>query len=114
MILILLISKTSTIVTDDVKTKIKELFPLAPIHNPNNLMGINFIQEKFPDLTQVAVFDTSFHVSSMPAKAYRYQFFSKILFFHIGQILQELVYKISLSVKYLLLFLFSENVFFYF
>ena len=64
-------SQTSAIVTDEVKSKIKELFPLAPIHNPNNLMGINFIQEKFPDLTQVAVFDTSFHVSSMPPKAYR-------------------------------------------
>ena len=69
--IILLASQKSAIVTDEVKTKIKELFPLAPIHNPNNLMGINFIQEKFPDLTQVAVFDTSFHVSSMPPKAYR-------------------------------------------
>merc|ERR1711971_335633 len=64
--------KTSAIITGDVKEKIKMLFPLAPIHNPNNLMGIKFLQEKFPDLTQVAVFDTSFHVSSMPAKAYRY------------------------------------------
>ena len=65
------IFKTSAVVNDEVRMKIKELFPLAPIHNPNNLMGINLVQEKFPNLTQVAVFDTSFHVSSMPAKAYR-------------------------------------------
>ena len=69
---VLSIFKTSAIINDDVKEKIKMLFPLAPIHNPNNLMGIKFLQERFPELTQVAVFDTSFHVSSMPAKAYRY------------------------------------------
>ena len=69
--MLIFIFKTSTVVNDGVRMKIKELFPLAPIHNPKNLMGINLLQEKFPNLTQVAVFDTSFHVSSIPAKAYR-------------------------------------------
>ena len=45
---------------------------LAPIHNPKNLMGINLMEEIFPELPQVAVFDTSFHVKSMPEKAFRY------------------------------------------
>ena len=66
---------SSAIIDQVVKDKIKKLFPLAPLHNPKNLMGIEFIEEKLPNLPQVAVFDTSFHVGSMPAKAYRY--FSK-------------------------------------
>ena len=63
--------QTSALINNDVRSKIKELFPLAPIHNPNNLMGIDLLQEKYPELTQVAVFDTSFHVRSMPEKVFR-------------------------------------------
>merc|ERR1712150_395493 len=64
--------KKSVLVTDDVKSEIKQLFPLAPLHNPKNLMGIELMQEKFPTLKQIAVFDTSFHVNSVPEKTYRY------------------------------------------
>jgi acetate kinase len=45
--------------------------PLAPLHNPANLQGITAVSELYPNLPQVAVFDTAFH-QSMPAKAYRY------------------------------------------
>ena len=64
--------KKSVHVTNDVKREIKQLFPLAPLHNPKNLMGIELMEEKFPTLKQIAVFDTSFHVNSVPEKTYRY------------------------------------------
>jgi acetate kinase len=53
------------------KKKIKELIPLAPLHNPPNLMGINVSEEIFPQATQVAVFDTAFH-QTIPTFAHRY------------------------------------------
>ena len=60
-----------TIINDDVKSAIADLIPLAPSHNPNNLEGINTIEEILPEVPQVAVFDTAFH-STMPefAKVY--------------------------------------------
>ena len=63
-------SKT-TVVTDAVKQKIKELSTLAPLHNPPNLEGIEVAEEIFPSATQVAVFDTAFH-QSIPEYAYKY------------------------------------------
>lgn len=63
--------KETTVITDEVKAKIKELFPLAPLHNPANLTGIEVAEKVFPNATQVAVFDTAFH-STMPPVAYRY------------------------------------------
>jgi len=60
-----------TLITDDVKKTIDDLSRLAPLHNPANLMGINAAQSAFPDLPQVAIFDTAFH-QSMPEKAYIY------------------------------------------
>ncbi len=45
--------------------------PLAPLHNPANLLGIEAALQLFPELPQAAVFDTAFH-QSMPAHAYRY------------------------------------------
>ena len=63
--------KKTTVITDEVKEKIKELFPLAPLHNPANLTGIEVAEKVFPNATQVAVFDTAFH-STMPSVAYRY------------------------------------------
>ena len=60
-----------TVITSEVRETIQELSPLAPLHNPANLTGIEVAMEVFPEATQVAVFDTAFH-QSMPAKAYRY------------------------------------------
>ena len=61
----------ATIIDDNVMQKIEELIPLAPLHNGANLLGIKVIKEIFPDIPQVAVFDTSFH-STMPKEAYLY------------------------------------------
>lgn len=60
-----------TIITPEVRTTIKELIPLAPLHNPANLTGIEVAMELFPEATQVAVFDTAFH-QTLPPAAYRY------------------------------------------
>lgn len=63
---------TETVVIDEkVKQTIKELFSLAPLHNPPNLTGIEVAESIFPNATQIAVFDTSFH-STIPEKAARY------------------------------------------
>lgn len=61
----------TVIVTDEVKAKMKELFPLAPLHNPANLIGVEVAEEVFPNATQVGVFDTAFH-QTMPDAAFRY------------------------------------------
>lgn len=61
----------TTIITDAVKAKVKELFSLAPLHNPPNYLGIEVAEKIFTKATQVAVFDTAFH-QTMPAHAYRY------------------------------------------
>ncbi len=63
--------KESVIIDDDVKKKIRECIPLAPIHNPANLIGIEACEKYFPGLPMVAVFDTAFH-QTMPPKAYMY------------------------------------------
>lgn len=61
----------STLITDEVVKKIKECIPLAPLHNPANLMGIEVARMLIPDVPHVAVFDTSFH-QTIPGKAYLY------------------------------------------
>jgi acetate kinase len=61
----------SMMITDEVKKTIREYFPLGPLHNPANLMGIEACQEVMPGVPNVAVFDTSFH-QTMPKKAYLY------------------------------------------
>jgi acetate kinase len=60
-----------TVIDDRVIAAIEELTPLAPLHNPSNLAGIRLARRLYPDVPQVAVFDTAFH-STMPATAYRY------------------------------------------
>ena len=50
---------------------IRALVPLAPLHNPANLLGIEAAQKRFPGVPQVAVFDTAFH-HTLPPAAYRY------------------------------------------
>lgn len=61
----------SSIITDEVIRKMEELIPLAPIHNPANLLGIHEAMRIFPNVPHVAVFDTSFH-QTMPRKAFLY------------------------------------------
>ena len=61
----------SCVITEDVKAKIKELFAIAPLHNPANLEGILSIEKVLPAVPQVAVFDTSFH-QTIPAMNYLY------------------------------------------
>ena len=63
-------SKT-VMISDAIKEKIKQLFELAPLHNPANLEGIMVAEEVFASAKQVAVFDTAFH-QTMPEVAYRY------------------------------------------
>ena len=58
-------------ITDEVKAKVQELFPLAPLHNPANLIGVEVAEKVFPNAKQVGVFDTAFH-QSIPEKAFRY------------------------------------------
>lgn len=61
----------TTIITEEVKEKIKELSELAPLHNPAHLVGINVAEEIFASAKQVAVFDTAFH-QTIPVEAYKY------------------------------------------
>jgi len=58
-------------ITPEVIGQIHSLIPLAPLHNPANLEGIESIASLYPTLTQVAVFDTAFH-HGMPEAAARY------------------------------------------
>ncbi|MDR7370542.1 acetate kinase [Flavobacterium aquidurense] len=58
-------------IDEKVKAKIKQLFELAPLHNPANLEGINVAEEIFSSAEQIAVFDTAFH-QTMPEVAYKY------------------------------------------
>lgn len=61
----------TVVITDEVKSKVEELFPLAPLHNPANLTGVEVAETVFPDAVQVGVFDTAFH-QTIPEEAFRY------------------------------------------
>lgn len=52
---------SSVVITDKVISEIESLIPLAPLHQPHNLRVIKLMKEKYPDLPQIAVFDTAFH-----------------------------------------------------
>ncbi len=69
----------TTVITQEVKDKIKKLFPLAPLHNPHNYLGIEVAEKLFPSAKQVAVFDTAFH-QTIPEEAYRYAIPSKFYY----------------------------------
>jgi acetate kinase len=60
-----------TLIDDAVIADIEACIPLAPLHNPANLMGIQVSRKLFPGASQVAVFDTAFH-QSLPVEAYLY------------------------------------------
>ena len=62
---------SSVVITDEVMKAIEECNPLAPLHNPANIIGIKACQAQMPGVPMVAVFDTAFH-QTMPAKAYTY------------------------------------------
>ena len=49
------------VVTSAVEARLRELIPLAPLHQPHNLAGIAAIRNVRPDVQQVACFDTAFH-----------------------------------------------------
>jgi len=59
------------LLTPEIMDRIRAATPLAPLHNPAHLVGIDATMRLFPNLPQVAVFDTAFH-QTMPAHAYRY------------------------------------------
>ena len=61
----------SCVVDEACKQAIRDCFPLGPLHNPANLMGIEACEKLMPGTPQVAVFDTAFH-QSMPAESYMY------------------------------------------
>ncbi|MFB9235357.1 acetate/propionate family kinase [Plantactinospora siamensis] len=60
-----------TLIDDEVLRAIRDLVPLAPLHNPANLVGIEVVRRALPDVPQVAVFDTAFH-RTLPDSAARY------------------------------------------
>jgi acetate kinase len=62
---------STTVVDQEVIEAIRENIPLAPLHNPSNLLGIELAMKVFPDSKQVAVFDTAFH-QTIPMAAYIY------------------------------------------
>ena len=62
-------SMTETVKVDEnVKEIIRDCFPLGPLHNPANLMGIEVAEKLFPGVPNVAVFDTEFGMA-MPQEA---------------------------------------------
>ena len=60
-----------TLITDEVYETIQELIPLAPLHNPGHVRGIEVARELFPELPHVAIFDTAFF-QTLPEAAYTY------------------------------------------
>ncbi|WP_027722326.1 acetate kinase [Maridesulfovibrio zosterae] len=58
-------------VNEEVLQGIRDCIPLAPLHNPGHVIGIETAMELFPGVRQVVVFDTSFH-QTMEPKAYMY------------------------------------------
>ena len=61
----------SVLIDDEVMAAIEECNPLAPLHNPANIIGIKACQQLMPGVPMVAVFDTAFH-QTMPPVAYMY------------------------------------------
>jgi acetate kinase len=61
----------SVMITEDVVAALDECTPLAPLHNPPNIVGIRAVQAVLPDVPMVGVFDTAFH-QTMPDSSYIY------------------------------------------
>ena len=62
---------SSVLITEENLKVIKDLTPLAPLHQPANVQGVEACIALMPNVPQVAVFDTAFH-TTMPAHAFRY------------------------------------------
>jgi acetate kinase len=60
-----------TLIDDAVEAAVRDLVPLAPLHNPANLLGIEHARQRWPDVPHVAVFDSAFH-RTLPPAAFRY------------------------------------------
>lgn len=56
----------AAVLDDAVVKSIETLMPLAPLHNPANLVAVQLGRRLWPDVPQVAVFDTSFHLTNPP------------------------------------------------
>lgn len=71
---------SSVVIDDKVMEVLKKCVPLAPLHNPANITGINACKEVIGDIPQVGVFDTAFH-QTMPPQAFiyaiRYEYYEK-------------------------------------
>ncbi|MGI6329689.1 MAG: acetate/propionate family kinase [Bacilli bacterium] len=63
--------KQSVVITEEVIKDIEIYIPLAPLHNPANLLGIKVFKKVLPKVKMVAVFDTAFH-QTLPEEAYLY------------------------------------------
>ncbi len=63
--------RESQVIDEALIERIGALIPLAPLHNPANLAGIEAAKRLFPETPQVAVFDTAFHQTLLP-EAFRY------------------------------------------
>ncbi len=61
----------TTVIDDAVLAKLRELSPLAPLHNPPGIAGIEAAMAVLPDVPHVAVFDTAFF-ATLPPAAYTY------------------------------------------
>ena len=69
------------IIDDEVIRQIKDLIPLAPLHNPSNVVAIEALRALRPDVPNVAVFDTAFH-QTMPSRAFHYALPSELYRMH--------------------------------
>ncbi len=61
----------SALITPSVINAVEQCIPLAPLHNPASIDGIKLLQQAFPELSHIAVFDTAFH-QTLPEHAYLY------------------------------------------
>ena len=61
----------SVIIDDEVIAGVEECSPLAPLHNPANLIGVRACQAIMPGVPNIGVFDTAFHQTMEPV-AYMY------------------------------------------
>lgn len=62
---------SSVLINDDVINTMRECIPLAPLHNPAGITGIEACMKVLPNVPMVGVFDTAFH-QTLPKKSYLY------------------------------------------